>query len=95
MKYRKKPIVIEAEQFFPDCHPWPKGVHGVNPNHPNFIIKDSSKVTAWGIQTLEGWHLVSPGDWIITGIKGEHYPVKPDIFELTYERIFEDRKNVS
>ena len=37
------------------------------------------------IDTLEGGHIVCPGDWIITGIKGEHYPCKPDIFESTYE----------
>jgi hypothetical protein len=39
------------------------------------------------IDTLEGGHIVCPGDWIITGVKGEHYPCKPDIFEMTYERI--------
>jgi hypothetical protein len=39
------------------------------------------------IDTLEGVHLVTPGDWIITGVKGEHYPCKPDIFEMTYERV--------
>jgi len=33
----------------------------------------------------EGGHIVTPGDWIITGVAGEHYPCKPDIFELTYE----------
>lgn len=37
------------------------------------------------IDTLEGPHIVSPGDWIITGVKGEKYPCKPDIFEATYE----------
>lgn len=37
------------------------------------------------IDTLEGGHTVCPGDFIITGIKGEHYPCKPDIFEATYE----------
>jgi hypothetical protein len=37
------------------------------------------------IETLEGDHIVSSGDWIITGVKGEHYACKPDIFELTYE----------
>jgi hypothetical protein len=36
------------------------------------------------IDTLEGGHIVCPGDWIITGIKGEHYPCKPDIFAATY-----------
>ena len=35
------------------------------------------------IDTLEGGHIVCPGDWIITGVKGEHYPCKPDIFEAT------------
>ena len=37
------------------------------------------------IDTLEGGHIVCPGDWIITGVKGEVYPCKPDIFEATYE----------
>lgn len=37
------------------------------------------------IETLEGNMVVTPGDWIITGVKGEHYPCKPDIFEATYE----------
>ncbi len=37
------------------------------------------------IDTLEGGHIVCSGDWIITGIKGEHYPCKPDIFAATYE----------
>lgn len=35
--------------------------------------------------TLEGGHIVCPGDWIITGVNGEKYPCKPDIFEKTYE----------
>ena len=35
------------------------------------------------IDTLEGGHIVCPADWIITGVKGEHYPCKPDIFEAT------------
>ena len=44
------------------------------------------KMRAHGwIDTLEGGHVVCPGDWIITGVKGEHYPCKPDIFEMTYE----------
>jgi len=37
------------------------------------------------IDTLEGGHIVCPGDWIITGVKGENYPCKPDIFEATYD----------
>ena len=39
------------------------------------------------IDTLEGGHIVCPGDWIITGVKGERYPCKPDIFEATYEEV--------
>jgi len=41
------------------------------------------------IDTLEGGHIVCPGDWIITGVKGERYPCKPDIFEATYEAVDE------
>lgn len=37
------------------------------------------------IETLEGGHIVCPGDWILRGVKGEYWPVKPDIFEETYE----------
>ena len=83
MKFRKKPIIVEAEQFFPEHYPWPTGVVGIDPNRPEPKVVDK-EATAWGIQTLEGWHLVSPGDWIVTGIKGEKYPVKPDIFEVLY-----------
>lgn len=39
------------------------------------------------IETLEGGHTVCPGDWIITGIQGEYYPCKPDIFIATYELV--------
>ena len=41
-------------------------------------------VHGW-IDTLEGGHIACPGDWIITGVKGEMYPCKPDIFEATYQ----------
>ena len=41
------------------------------------------------VDTLEGGHIVCPGDWIITGIRGEHYPCKPDIFAATYEEVKE------
>ena len=74
-RFRKKPVVIEATQFWvnsPDG--WPQGVY-----------KDSTSPTGYRIDTLEGSHEVTDGDWIITGVKGEHYPCKPDIFEMTYE----------
>lgn len=59
MKFRKKPVVIDAEQT-------------------QQIVK---------IKTLEGTMFAQPGDWIITGVKGERYPCKPDIFEATYEKV--------
>jgi len=43
-------------------------------------------VHGW-IDTFEGGHIVCPGDYVITGIQGEHYPCKPDIFEATYEEV--------
>lgn len=43
-------------------------------------------VHGW-IDTLEGGHIVCPGDYVITGVKGERYPCKPDIFEATYEAV--------
>lgn len=39
------------------------------------------------IETIEGTLTAQPGDWIITGVKGERYPCKPDIFEATYEPV--------
>jgi hypothetical protein len=79
MKYRKKPIVIEATQWFK---------HG---DHPKVEVEfsESEDVALGWISTLEGGHVVTPGDFIITGIKGEHYPCKPDIFEATYEKVEE------
>ena len=77
--YRKKPIVVEARQFFRDVTPWPDGVIQCEP--------DPHKRKDFRIDTLEGPHKVSNGDWIITGVKGEKYPCKPDIFEATYERV--------
>ena len=59
-------------------------------------IKNSK--TNWSIKTLEGRYDVTPGDWIITGIKGEVYPCKPDIFIMTYDEVgdmeeeYEDEK---
>jgi hypothetical protein len=72
MKFRKKPIVVEATQWFKD------GDH--------HAVHKGDLGTCHFIDTLEGVHIVIAGDWIITGVKGEHYPCKPDIFEMTYER---------
>lgn len=102
MKYRKKPVIVEATQWF------------VNGDHPEDgsryeegkvvryfrrpdIASDTicqhcfrfMEVHGW-IDTLEGGHIVCPGDYIITGVKGERYPCKPDIFEATYEKVDEE-----
>lgn len=75
-KYRKKPVVIEATQWFKD------GDHYAVSNYETH--DPTMKGHGW-VNTLEGGHIVTPGDYIITGVKGEHYPCKPDIFEMTYE----------
>jgi hypothetical protein len=82
-KYRKKPIVIEAQQFHVRKHPWPTGVRARQCVDEDGCPFDGPTV----IDTSEGELHVSEGDWIITGIKGERYPCKPDIFEATYERV--------
>ncbi len=78
-KFRKKPVVIDAEWFHPDTKPWPEGVYVSN-----------GSPTGYAIGTLENTssgHEVTPGDWIITGVKGEKYPIKSEIFEETYEKV--------
>ena len=75
MKFRKKPVVIEATQWFK------------NGDHPAVVGAVMSGMPINVIDTLEGTMFVTPGDWIITGVKGEHYPCKPDIFEATYEKV--------
>ena len=79
MKFRRKPIVFEAEQFIPERTPWPAGVE-----HTQDIVENGN---LFHVATLEGRCIVSPGDWIVTGVKGERWAVKPDIFEATYEKV--------
>ena len=89
MKYRKKPVVIEAIQW-----------NGDNLNEIKEFVGESLNYsiidTAWEvgkgvphvlmkIHTLEGDHECTKGDYIIKGVQGEFYPCKPDIFEQTYE----------
>lgn len=79
MKFRKKPVVIEAFQWMRDEVPswWTSAKE----------IKIEVETGCVYIPTLEGTHRANPGDWIIRGIKGELYPCKPDIFEATYEPV--------
>ena len=111
MKYRKKPVVIEAEQWFRN------GDHsednsfraGTYTEYEGIIVRYFRRPDTNGIDickkcgqnyhkhgwidTLEGGHIVCPGDFIITGIKGELYPCKPDIFEQTYEVVSNEEGN--
>lgn len=118
MKFRKKPVVIEATQWFKSGdHPednretfistghadLPKGtpflgegkivryyrhpeIPGTSPCISTMSCGHTMHDHGW-IDTPEGGHNVCPGDWIIKGVKGEFYPVKPDIFEMTYEPV--------
>jgi hypothetical protein len=122
MKYRKKPVEIEATQWFKNGdHPldYASEQTGYQNGRLSNISADHRKANDWEgevvryfrhpaeafagerkcekcgtimhlhgwIDTLEGGHIVCPGDWIITGVKGEHYPCKPDIFSMTYEPV--------
>lgn len=85
MKYRKKPVVIEAFRYTEDKPPdW-------------FVAKVQSgeimpQRTCCDMQTLEGVMRGWAGDWIIQGVKGEIYPCKPDIFEATYDPVDEQNE---
>lgn len=89
-RYRKRPVEVDAVRFsaritdrqeFPDwltearCDG--KVVYHAQINGPGYLI----------IHTLEGKMRAEQDDWIIRGVKGEIYPCKPDIFEMTYERV--------
>lgn len=85
MKYRKKPVIIEAIQW--------NGIAFALGEMPDWfrdaitkgqIKRNDDKLL---IETLEGSLYANPNDWIIQGIKGEIYPCKPDIFEATYEKV--------
>lgn len=94
MKYRKKPVEIEAIQWMGfNKQIVVKEVHAFKPyddedNTPCPHCKKLFTTHGW-IKTLEGGHIVCPGDWIITGVEGEKYPCKPDIFEKTYDKCME------
>jgi hypothetical protein len=110
MRFRKKPVVIEATQWSENGdHPEDDCTEVLSPDGDTTFLSEGKvvrrfrhpmlsgentcnhcgavmRVHGW-IDTLEGGHIVCPGDWIITGVKGEHYPCKPDIFETTYEKV--------
>lgn len=112
-QFRKKPVVIEASQWFKngdhpqdDCdmfdYPDEAGNIYQRPGEGKVVryfrrpdTPGESKCKLCGltmhdhgwIDTLEGGHIVCPADWVITGVKGETYPCKPDIFAATYDAV--------
>lgn len=98
MKYRKKPVVIEAVQItsadfngdswddlpFTDLPNW---LQEAITTGTVKAVGDDRDYALWGIHTLEGVMRAEPGDWIIRGVKDELYPCKDDIFRATYEEV--------
>ena len=84
MKFRKKPVVIEAMQLS-DVAKGQEILEWINEGRKGPIVAffKSGKLI---IPTLEGNMACELGDWVIKGIKGEFYPCKPDIFSATYEK---------
>ena len=85
MKFRKKPVVINAWLWDESKKTFSKiGCRSMrwdgHKNHPDSMLN-------LGIATLEGTMRVNKGDWIIKGVAGEFYPCKPDIFAQTYEAV--------
>lgn len=87
MRYRKKPVVIEAYQV---SQPTDDNTRPI----PQWLLDAIRAVNVrpftdghLEIYTLEGVMRADIGDWIIRGVKGELYPCKPDIFEATYEAV--------
>jgi hypothetical protein len=78
MQYRKKPVVIEAEEFTGAT---------VGAMFMQWPVQQDEKGIFLTIPTLEGDHRADDGDFIICGIKGEYYPCKPDIFKATYDKV--------
>lgn len=89
MKYRKKPVVIEAMRLtdsrsIPEICTWAESCTPEGKVIP--VVPHRLRADCLTIRTLEGRMTASPGDYIIRGVKGEFYPCKPDIFEATYEK---------
>lgn len=80
MKYRKKPVVIEAIQYLGNRNRFEVAEFFKGETFDIEFLDNSVR-----INTLEGTMTADPLDWIIKGVKGEFYPCKPDIFEATYE----------
>lgn len=82
MRYRKKPVIVDAWKFNGEgFHDWPQWLR-----QKGFSIRRIAE-NRLDIETLEGMMFCNIGDFIILGVQGEIYPCKPDIFEATYEAV--------
>lgn len=98
MKYRKRPVEIEAMQLVGDNADMFAVYQWVEEHTQGSFAHDTIAVPASGVSidpatgfmliaTLEGVMQAKPGDWIIRGVQGEFYPCKPDVFTATYEPV--------
>lgn len=85
MKYRKKPVEVEAMQIVDDLRNHAQVANWINGNGGDAEIPFAEPCIF--IVTLEGRMRADIGDYIIRGVAGEFYPCKPDIFEATYEPV--------
>ena len=85
VKYRKKPVIIDAIQFEDDTDVFDELQRlGLDPVRVSYADRDNPKIR---IETLEGEMIGNIGDYIIKGVNGEFYPCKEDIFNKTYEKV--------
>ena len=88
MKFRKKPVVIDAIQWVGTMSNLGEIHEFMKPEYPHLKeLPDENPKASLFIYTLEGTHEAKVGDWIIKGVHGEFYPCKPDIFEKTYDEL--------
>jgi len=100
MKYRKKPVEINTIQWLGTNF---DEIKKLFPTIPLYINRQCYTTGRSGetsyretieeelrVDTLEGKMLIKVNDWIVKGVEGEFYPVKPDIFEKTYEKVEEN-----
>lgn len=84
--YRKKPLVVEAVHFTGDNQREVLAFAFPGMSEDALEVAQTMRLPVV-IETLEGDMTASPGDWIVRGIKGECWPIKPDIFAATYEEV--------
>lgn len=93
MRFRKKPVVIEAIKWTGKNLREVTDFTGRHPSSEKWTWDEYAAVVeneGLKIFTLEGSHMATVGDMIIRGVHGEFYPCKPDIFEQTYVKLFEE-----